>query len=166
MYETRPSGGFEHHPGGQLGDIGFEELERAIERSLRLALQHGALAPRQARRAVEELLGDNVEIAFIRDALLLTSEIVTNAVEHTHDGCDLRATFDGRRQYLKVAIVDTSSTTPTMRPLDSGRHARRGRGMWVVNDVAHRWGVEAGPDGKTVWFELLLDPSEQRQAGP
>lgn len=34
--------------------------------------------------------------------------------------------------------------------------ATAGRGLQIVSDVAADWGWELEPDGKVVWFELLL----------
>jgi len=83
-------------------------------------------------------------------ALLLTSELVTNAVKFAvapFEVC-LRAE-DG---LLRLEVRDRNDGTPRVHhpsPLDI-----RGRGLWLVDELATRWGSEPDGAGKVVWFEL------------
>ena len=87
-------------------------------------------------------------------ALLLTSELVTNVVVHTDSaGVDVRAHCNGAR--LRVC-VDDATMTP-LKPVRRGGSepsAGGGRGLWLVEALAARWGCETLPDGKRVWFEV------------
>ncbi len=108
---------------------------------------------RAARRFVQEhcrvlALSD----ALCDDALLLTSELVTNAVLHGRsEVCVEVGVADGR---VRVAVVDENSRRPAPVPEDPD--ALDGRGLALVDALADRWGVEERSGGKAVWFELGL----------
>ena len=84
----------------------------------------------------------------VEDAVLLTSEVVTNAIVHA--GTDLVVTvgLDGPR--ARVAVRDDDVTAPRKREptLESGR------GLTLVEALAGSWGTFSYGDGKAVWFEL------------
>jgi len=84
----------------------------------------------------------------LEDAVLLTSEVVTNAIVHA--GTDLVVTvgLDGPR--ARVAVRDDDVTAPRKREptLESGR------GLTLVEALAGSWGTFSYGDGKAVWFEL------------
>lgn len=82
---------------------------------------------------------------------LLVSELVGNAVRHTG-----ARTFGlrmlRRRGWIRVEVRDPSRALPCLlpvRPLDVG-----GRGLFLVDTLADRWGVDLQARGKTTWFEL------------
>ncbi|MGY1855338.1 ATP-binding protein [Modestobacter sp. SYSU DS0290] len=86
------------------------------------------------------------------DVELLVTELVANVVDHAGSGSfTLELTLGGA--WLRVAIVDGSAVRPIVRELD--HDAERGRGMRLVDAIAHRWGVEDHRGGKRVWFELV-----------
>jgi anti-sigma regulatory factor (Ser/Thr protein kinase)/anti-anti-sigma regulatory factor len=90
-------------------------------------------------------------------AELLSTELVTNAVEHAHSSSRLTLTCCGTA--LRVSVRDYSPTPiPRPRPINVGAH--RGRGLNLVAALAELWGVERHPDGKTIWARLQLDSSE------
>ena len=82
---------------------------------------------------------------------LLTSELVTNAVEHgPKDGA---ITVDAQRagSGFRVAVSDEGNRPPVVRVRDDSRI--RGRGMQLVELLSSDWGVVRNPhDGKSVWF--------------
>ena len=87
-------------------------------------------------------------------ALLLTSELVTNAVVHSASvGVDVPAHCDGAR--LRICVYD-GAMTPLMSVLGGGAEppVGGGRGLWLVEALADRWGCEPLPDGKRVWLEV------------
>jgi hypothetical protein len=94
----------------------------------------------------------------VQDALLLTSELVTNAVTHTDGGSELHASYDPMGGRVRVEVADTSSIVPTIRKTD-GSSSLGGRGLRVIDTVATRWGTILLPTGKSVWFELGERPS-------
>lgn len=125
----------------------------AVPSTLQLTLKGEKLDARAARRAVLEVVGDNGSIQFVRDAVLLTSELVSNAVIHTEQGCAVTVAFDRREQRLRVEVADSSEELPTMASRsDQGRIG--GLGLVLVENVATRWGATPTATGKTMWFEL------------
>ena len=55
-------------------------------------------------------------------------------------------------EWLRIAVVDGSAIRPVVGELDAG--SPRGRGLWLVESIADRWGAEARADGKVIWFEI------------
>jgi hypothetical protein len=124
--------------------------------TIELALAADASAPRVARRAVQQLLVEDVGVAFVHNAILLTSELVTNVTMYTADGCRLNASFDPADARLRVEVADASSTIPTIPTTADSREpgGSGGLGLQLVDAVATRWGVTSTPAGKTIWFEI------------
>jgi anti-sigma regulatory factor (Ser/Thr protein kinase) len=90
-------------------------------------------------------------------ALLLTSELVTNALVHAGAVRELRLCYGPN--CLRVEAEDPAETAPEVRrPTES---STRGRGLVLVEMLASRWGTrpQAGR-GKTVWFELCNLPGQ------
>jgi anti-sigma regulatory factor (Ser/Thr protein kinase) len=114
-----------------------------------------------ARRFLRTTL-DGQQAASTGDAVLMTSELVTNAVRHAHTL--LRVMVSIADQTLRVEVSDDDPTLPVAP--DPEHHATSGRGLRIVDDLADTWGITPTTDGKTVWFELHLghrDTSPTRQ---
>ena len=88
-------------------------------------------------------------------ATLLTSEIVTNAVQHTKSGVD-----DGTVTIVVIrvphgvlveVIDDGSAGTPIVK---GDLYAADGHGLYLVEHLAAQWGYVRDPAGTTVWFHL------------
>ncbi|MDP2292212.1 MAG: ATP-binding protein [Actinomycetota bacterium] len=109
-------------------------------------------ADRIARRAVQGVLRD-APIEPVRDALLLTSELVSNAIRHTPGDCCVAAHYWPHERRLRVDVSDESSHLPTL-PKRPSAEALSGRGMRLLDDIASAWGCTPTPSGKIVWFEL------------
>ena len=89
-------------------------------------------------------------------AVLLTSELVTNAVRHeTRDTITLVITC-GYGQ-LHVDVHDTSCQLPV--PLDGPPDAETGRGLILVAALSSSWGYYQTPTGKAVYFALAFQDS-------
>jgi anti-sigma regulatory factor (Ser/Thr protein kinase) len=91
----------------------------------------------------------------MEDALLLVSELVTNAVRHAPGPCVL--TLADWRPGLTVAVSDTSSAQPVARPPDLSTGSG-GFGWHLLHRIARQ--VEVRPDpagGKTVTAALERD---------
>lgn len=91
----------------------------------------------------------------VESALLLVSELVTNAVRYGRGIVTVTAE-QSSTSLLRVSVHDEDTTSvPTRRAselLDEG-----GRGLLLVDLLAARWGVEPHPFvGKDVWFGLAL----------
>ena len=124
--------------------------------SLARQVEHGSWAIGPGRRWVDDVLEScDVSPSVRRIAMLLTSEVLTNAVQH--GAAPVEAELEVGHRVLRVAVRDGSATLPrlrTPRPDETG-----GRGVQFLERCASRWGVDALDDapGKTVWFELDLD---------
>jgi anti-sigma regulatory factor (Ser/Thr protein kinase) len=107
-----------------------------------------------ARRVVAAVMPAEGETTAI--ALLLTSEVVTNAVLHARTPAEL--TVHCEAGVLRVAVADGSRLLPVVKSYD--RTAVTGRGLQLVAELADRWGVEFTDNGKVVWFELELQGAQ------
>jgi anti-sigma regulatory factor (Ser/Thr protein kinase) len=87
------------------------------------------------------------------DAVLLTSETVTNAVTHTDAGPIMLRVSTGEGR-LRVAVQDPSPSVPRSAGLPLS-DSTGGRGIAIVQMLAVDFGVEVlGGEGKVVWFDL------------
>ena len=108
----------------------------------------------QARAFVAAALGEATDELRER-AMLITSELATNAVVHGGTGFTLSATIaDGE---LRVAVTDEGGGTPL--PRQPGRTESTGRGLLIVMALSERWGTETSRGRTTVWFSLALGPT-------
>ena len=85
------------------------------------------------------------------DAVLLVSELVGNAVRHTGArvfGLRMRR----RRGWIRVEVRDPSRGLPCLMPVQEMDVS--GRGLFLVDKLSDRWGVDLLPRGKTTWFEM------------
>ena len=90
------------------------------------------------------------------DALLLTSELVTNAVRHGRPAVTLAVQLEPSA--LIVVVTDTGPELPPLVPRTPHPDSPTGRGLVIVDALATRWGVtpQPGSTGKAVWFALDL----------
>jgi anti-sigma regulatory factor (Ser/Thr protein kinase) len=104
-----------------------------------------------ARSLVRETLA-----AFDSDArevaLLLTSELVTNAILHARTPVQLGVLVDGDRAL--VCVADRLAQSPALSPRAHSQDRPGGRGLALVEDLADTWGTTTYTGGKTVWFVL------------
>jgi anti-sigma regulatory factor (Ser/Thr protein kinase) len=88
-------------------------------------------------------------------ATLLTSEIVTNAIQHTKSGVDggtVTIVVIRVPRGVLVEIIDGGSTaTPVVK---GDLYAAEGHGLFLVQHLAAQWGYLRDPAGTTVWFHL------------
>jgi anti-sigma regulatory factor (Ser/Thr protein kinase) len=93
----------------------------------------------------------------VETAVLLLSELVANSVRHSASGLPGRAvtvTLLSSGDVTRVQVTDRSgATVPTLRPGVSGT-ASGGRGLYLVDSLAARWGFERDGEHTTTWFEL------------
>ncbi|MET9294705.1 SpoIIE family protein phosphatase [Streptomyces sp. NPDC003077] len=113
-------------------------------------LDPGAQAAGQARRLARRALA-RWGLEDLTDQLeLLVSEVVTNAVRYAERPITLRLL---RTDVLRCEVGDDVPQLPRLRqarPSDEG-----GRGLYLVNRLAWRWGATRVNTGKVVWFECL-----------
>jgi hypothetical protein len=115
-----------------------------------------------ARRLVRGRLENWRLDDLVESAVLLTSEVVTNAVVHTPSAPAVGLTREGAG--VRVTVVDGSPVPPRRR-----RHsatAITGRGIQMLHDLADDWGWNPVGDGKAVWFVLTGGHDPWTGAGP
>ena len=114
----------------------------------------GASFARRAMAHVAVLWRLNGEMT--ETALLLVSELATNAIRHGTPPIrlSLRLDRDRHRDRLRVEVTDCSPSLPELGHPEPDQ--TNGRGLQIVQLLAARWGANSSPRrlGKTVWFEL------------
>ena len=107
-----------------------------------------------ARRMVRGFLSPTLPEHLVRVAVLLTSELVTNAVVHATTAFRLDVVADD--DVVRVAVADSADgVAEPARAIDAAEH---GRGLQLVDALSSRWGTECLVEGKRVWFELAAVP--------
>lgn len=124
-------------------------------RTWTVILPHHAQAPVVARRSAGEVLRYWGLGGVEETALLVISELVTNAVLHAHaDGSSPELHLHAGSAWLRIEVHDTDPRPPQPRApvgLDE-----TGRGLLLIEAITDRWGVYATATGKAVWAALLL----------
>lgn len=120
---------------------------------LRCRLRCDATAPQLIRHALRPLL----ELEPVHeDALMVASELVTNAV--LHSGCEstdeLEVVAELTPDALLITVTDPGLSGCAPRPRDDSVGSG-GFGLRIVERIARRWGSEKR-DGLRVWAELAL----------
>jgi serine phosphatase RsbU (regulator of sigma subunit)/anti-sigma regulatory factor (Ser/Thr protein kinase) len=106
----------------------------------------------RARSAVRQQLHAWGLAGLADTAGLMVSELVTNAVRHSHSRpLELRLV---RGDTLLCEVDDDDHDLPTL--LSAGPEDEFGRGLRIVSTLAREWGTSRTKAGKTVWFELTL----------
>jgi anti-sigma regulatory factor (Ser/Thr protein kinase) len=90
----------------------------------------------------------------IDEVVLVASELVGNAVRHTHSASDTGLTVDWALDDagVTVQVADPSPAAPT--PRTAGATETGGRGMHIVEALADHWGVRPTDGGKRVWAHI------------
>ncbi|MGW2655795.1 ATP-binding protein [Streptomyces sp. NPDC001478] len=122
----------------------------------------------RARATLRATLGEWRAVqAAAEDGELVLSELVTNAVRVRVPGdrmVGVRIECRGRGELLRLEVSDAGAGRPEVQ--QPGELDKGGRGLLLVEALAHRWGVDerrAGI-GKTVWAELLAPGTEPAPA--
>jgi anti-anti-sigma factor len=135
---------------GQVnGSLDVTYLERVV-----LELMVSDRAPGQARREVHEAIDGKLSESESEVAVLLTSELVTNAVLHPkhRDGGSIGLRISSDLGRIRVEVADSGHGFDPAE-LKRNDDAAGGRGLLLVARGAARWGTNR--DGRFwVWFEL------------
>jgi anti-sigma regulatory factor (Ser/Thr protein kinase) len=127
--------------------------ERAATGWTSMKLRGGPEAAAQARAAIRKLMpslngaGGDVE--------LLVSELVTNAYRHSGAGdqpIELHVSIEDGR--VRAEVADGGAGFKA-EPMPEEKRGVGGWGLYLVDSMADRWGVRAGPPS-SVWFEIAL----------
>jgi anti-sigma regulatory factor (Ser/Thr protein kinase) len=136
-----------------------------VQREHRISLTAGPTAAAAARSQVRAAI-------YVWDvpvdpdvAILLTSELVTNAIRHeAGETVTLVVTHAWGR--LRVEVHDSSCSVPV--PVDVPADAEAGRGLMLVASLSADWGYYRTPTGKAVYFTLGFEsgPRNGQLRGP
>jgi serine/threonine-protein kinase RsbW len=129
-----------------------------------LSLVPDPTAPALARHRLRDLLL-GLPDAILADALLLTTEVLTNSLRHSDVTSKdrIHVALDVSPSALRVAITDPG-IGEWFVPRRPNLHATGGRGLLLVAEMADRWGVDRD-QATTVWFELSLASRVASRAG-
>ncbi|TSB18851.1 SpoIIE family protein phosphatase [Streptomyces benahoarensis] len=144
-----------------------------------LALPGTARAAADARRFIRATLTDwaarrspgaeGLDGRVTDEAVLLVSELVTNAVVHAGTDVDVHCRLDADGPGgLVVEVADRHPTRPVCGPHHGELPGGGGHGLQLVGAVAASWGITYDRAAKAVWFRLATaapDPGPDRAPG-
>ena len=131
-------------------------------RGCRIRLTAGPAAAAEARRQVQAAIRTWDILVDPDVAVLLTSELVTNAIRHEVTGIIMLAITCSCGQ-LRVDVHDTSRVLPML--VDAPVDAEAGRGLLLVTTLSAEWGFYRTPAGKAVYFTLATQPDVAEGGG-
>ena len=139
-----------------LGGSGAAQARPGMDaeqyRAFGVTLPVNRLAAGLARRATHDALVawglDHVE----ETAVLLVSELVSNAVRHADTGPVLELGLETCGPWLRIEVLDADPQLPL--PRTPAALDESGFGFVLIEALADKWGVRATTAGKAVWVEL------------
>src|ERR1700751_2404434 len=134
--------------------------ERDVRRGCRGRLAMGPAAPAEARRRVRDAIRSWQVPVDLDAALLLPSELVTNAIRHEagQGAQPVMLAIASSRGRLRVDVHDTSRSLPAVAEVPAD--AETGRGLLLVETLSDEWGFYRTPAGKAVYFTLAFEPDK------
>ena len=135
-----------------------------MDKQATLQLVPALRAPRVARAFVADTLTAwDVRADGVEAAQLVVSELVTNAVLHAPESPTISVGLRLTEDLVRVLVTDGGLDEAERRAQPDPWTAESGRGVWLVDAFADRWGTDShGRDGKTVWCELRADTQTTR----
>src|SRR5215469_3054953 len=128
-------------------------IRPALERPRRIALHAGPIAPSEARGQVGAYIYAWDVPVDPSVAVLLTSELVTNAIAH-EIGETVMLVISCTWNQLRIDVHDTSPSMPV--PVNAPLDAEAGRGLLLVSSLSTDWGWYRTCSGKAVYFTLAF----------
>lgn len=129
--------------------------DRRVEDGMTLRLHGNPEAAAHARQALTRLRSD-IDSPLMETLRLLVTELVTNSVTHARADSVILKVLVGN----KAVWTEVTDEGPGFDPGDGewqrGERAERaGWGLFLVERLANRWGVNHEGRSTKVWFELL-----------
>ncbi|MFL5912884.1 MAG: ATP-binding protein [Gaiellaceae bacterium] len=124
-----------------------------MEPDLSFELAGGPYAVTAARLALADL-DSALDPSTSFDVRLLVSELVTNSVQHASVGAEdsIRLHVDIGGASVRVEVSDQGPGFELKEPIPDAA-TDSGWGLFLVNQIADRWGVDKKKDS-CVWFEI------------
>jgi anti-sigma regulatory factor (Ser/Thr protein kinase) len=146
-------------------------IRSAVHPTRHIALSAGPAAAGAARSQVRAAIRTWDVPVDAAVAVLLTSELVTNAIRHgagetgagetgageTGAGETVRLVITCRARRLRVDVHDTSSAMPVPADAPADADAEAGRGLLLVDSLSADWGCYQTLVGKAVYFTLAFE---------
>ena len=124
--------------------------------TLEFQIPVGSTAPALARATLSAVAHPPPDAA--SDVLLLTSEVVTNAIRHAgsapHD--DVIVRVDPREDAVRVEVLNPGPGFDPQVPV-SPSQTGTGLGLFLVDRLSSTWGVESEAGRTKVWFEVAIN---------
>jgi anti-sigma regulatory factor (Ser/Thr protein kinase) len=119
-----------------------------------VVLSGGVDAPWVARRAIAEH-APTLPPTLQDELSLLVTELVSNAVLHGGAADDRAVQVEFRRDTDRIRVEVLAPGTAFEPPATpTNGDSSGGWGLFLVDQIAERWGVSAAASGTCVWFEL------------
>jgi anti-sigma regulatory factor (Ser/Thr protein kinase) len=138
----------------ELVDSASSYLDAAEQHSSRKLAAEFAVeraSPGRARRLALSVLSEwGCSPSLLRDAVVVVSELATNAVLHAASSFSLSVALED--SILRIAVHDARPLSVTMH--NGGLSPRPTHGLGLVEALSLRWGAEGTAQGKAVWAEL------------
>ncbi len=128
-------------------------LRPTVQRPRRILLTAEPAAVAAARSQVRAAIFGWDAPVDVATAVLLTSELVTNAIAH-EAGETVTLTISCICGQLRVDVHDTSCAPPV--PMAAQPDSEAGRGLMLVASLSTDWGYHRTPTGKSVYFTLAF----------
>ncbi|MFF1832700.1 SpoIIE family protein phosphatase [Streptomyces sp. NPDC058231] len=139
------------HPQGDAALLLARTTDLPPDHMATWQLTPDATAAGEARSLARRRLNDwNLDEETTSTAELIVSELATNALRYGSPPLQLRLILE---RTLTCEMTDAGRAAPHLqhaRVVDEG-----GRGLFIVSQLAHQWGVRYNQDGKTIWTEQL-----------
>jgi len=150
----REATGRQEHVGASVAARGPVTTEDPASR--RVVLPSSVTAVRSARTELASFLRDSgVRDSVVDDAVVILSELVTNAVRHASagPGDELRVEWTLESRRLRMRVSDGGRRSP---PTLHDQGAVGGRGLSIVAALADSWSLERAERGTTVTAVLRV----------
>jgi anti-sigma regulatory factor (Ser/Thr protein kinase) len=136
------------------------------QKRARVDIPAGPDAPWIARQVLRAILPAWGFQTIMELAELVVSELVTNAVTHAEfdrpgHGSYQLAVITRPRGMLRILVSDPVATIPV--PLEVDPYREHGRGLMLIDAMAHQWGAEKYRRGKRMWADLGPVPAGSAQ---
>jgi anti-sigma regulatory factor (Ser/Thr protein kinase) len=123
----------------------------SVDDGISLRLRGGPEAAARARRALSTLRAD-IDPPLMETLRLLVTELVSNSVRHAQSETVVLRVLVART----AVLTEVTDEGPGFDPTDAGAPGTddSGWGLFLVERLADRWGVNQASDVTKVWFEL------------
>ena len=121
--------------------------------TFRISLQQSPASPGRARERVRSFIEENRLFERPEIALLILSELVTNAV--MYGAQPIRVVVSGEAGKLRIDVADGDTHAPSPGLYFGNAYGSGGRGLHIVNALSDQWGTTIHEHGKSVWAEVI-----------